>query len=200
MEIGQLVLVKAKGSTCRIYCMEKKDQGYRRIMPVIDGFVGKNGVSGNKKEGDLKTPLGMFKIGYSFGFAKSLTTKLEYRQITLKSRWCSNVKSKQYNTWTQKRWESSCEDLWKYRHEYRYAAVIEYNMGEKKETGKGSAIFLHCSAHPTSGCVGAPTLAIKEILRWLDKEKSPHIIIKQDFTKVKKHKSIRIQKGKLIKN
>lgn len=177
MDIGQLVLVKAKGNTCKIYCMEKRGQGYKRIMPVINGFVGKKGVSCNKREGDLKTPMGVFKIGYSFGVARAIRTGLEYRQITKKSRWCCNTKSKRYNTWTQKRWESDCEDLWKYRREYKYAAVIEYNMGDKKVSGKGSAIFLHCSTSPTAGCVGAPTGEIKEILHWLNKNENPHIII-----------------------
>lgn len=176
--IKQLIVVKARGSRCRIYCLERSVGGFIQVLPTMDGFVGKNGVSFQKKEGDGKTPAGLYKIGHAFGMGKGLRTGLPYRQIRYGSRWCSNPQSKNYNTYTEKAWETNCEDLWKYKREYRYGAVIEYNMGKDTIKGRGSAIFLHCKLSPTAGCVAAKKDCIKRILAWLNIKKNPHILIK----------------------
>lgn len=176
--VKQLIVVKAQGSRCIIKCMEKRGEGYIQVMPQISGFVGREGVTRDKREGDGKTPKGLFKIGHAFGMAKKINTGLKYKRITSKSRWCCNVNSKCYNRWIESRWEKSCEDLWKYKREYRLGAVIEYNMDKNTVSGRGSAIFLHCSKGvPTAGCVAAAFPDIKRILSWLDGKKNPHILI-----------------------
>lgn len=178
MLIKQLILVKAEGNRCRIYCMERRrGGGYVRVMPAAEGYVGKTGITKHKKEGDMKTPAGTYAIGFAFGRGKHINTRLDYRQITFKSRWCTNPDSKVYNRWTDKRWEKDCEDLWKYHSEYKYGAVIKYNMDESAKKGRGSAIFIHCKNSPTAGCVAARQECIKKILAWLDSRKNPHIYI-----------------------
>lgn len=139
---------------------------------ITEGFIGKNGVTKNKKEGDGKTPLGKFNVGICFGIHKKIDTKLEYIQINPNLYWVDDVISKYYNklvdiTKVDKDWNSA-EHLIDYPIEYEYALEIKTNP--KCEKGKGSAIFLHCSNQkPTAGCIAINTNYMIELLKSLNK-------------------------------
>ena len=72
---------------------------------LIDDFkfkcsVGKNGFSKDKKEGDNKTPIGVFKLGsiyYRGDRIKKLISKLKKIKIKKNMGWCDDPKSKNYN-------------------------------------------------------------------------------------------------------
>lgn len=56
------------------------------------------------------------------------------------------------------------------------AAVIGYNT--KRTPKRGSAIFLHTHGKgSTAGCVSVTTAQAKTLLRWMDPEKTPRIVI-----------------------
>lgn len=171
----QLIYVKIKGNKCSIDCMEKRGDGYISKVPRMYGFAGKRGATKQKREGDLKTPLGLYRIGGAFGLRKPYTN-LDWFKISNKSRWCTGD-GRYYNSYTDKRWLKNCEDMWKYRKEYRYGFVIEYNMGKGAVDKMGSAIFFHCKTSPTAGCIGVKGGDMVRILEWLNKEKEPHIYI-----------------------
>ena len=59
--------------------------------------IGKNGITENKKEGDMKTPLGTFDLGISIGTYENVDTKLEYFKINEDLHWVDDSKSKFYN-------------------------------------------------------------------------------------------------------
>lgn len=180
MKAKQIVVVKAVDSDALITCYEKRGDGYKRVLPPMKGYVGKHGVTKNKREGDGKTPEGVFAIGFAFGFTPSARTNLKYRRIRKNSLWCSDGSSLLYNTWCHAATEEQ-ERLWKYKSEYWRGAVIKYNYGDKRVQGKGSAIFLHIKNAPTAGCVAASPLCISKILAWLDYRKKPVIVIKRDL-------------------
>ena len=48
-----------------------------------NGYVGKNGITDNKKEGDGKTPTGLYDLGTAFGVASNPGTKLSYRKFNV---------------------------------------------------------------------------------------------------------------------
>lgn len=61
---------------------------------------------------------------------------------------------------------------------YHYGIVINYNI-DPIITNKGSAIFLHCSnGSYTAGCISLLENETIYILKWLDNDSKPLILIK----------------------
>jgi L,D-peptidoglycan transpeptidase YkuD (ErfK/YbiS/YcfS/YnhG family) len=183
LNFSQLVLVSAAGSNAEIYCYDKGRDGlwtFNKTTGYIKGYVGKNGVSSNKSEGDNCTPAGLFGLGYAFGNSAKPATGLEFRAVTKESYWVDDPNSLYYNQWVEGKqnadWHSA-EHLSDSKSYYAYAVVVDYNMAPDTVPGKGSAIFLHCKTEPTTGCVAAPQDSILKILKWLSEEKKPGILI-----------------------
>ena len=72
---------------------------------IVDQFkfrccIGKNGLTRDKKEGDLKTPKGTYKLGilyYRNDRNPISDTKLTIKRITKTMGWCNDPKIKYYN-------------------------------------------------------------------------------------------------------
>ena len=120
--------------------------------------IGKSGITHVKKEGDLATPKGVFKLGllyYRKDRNKSLKSKLKKRVIKKNMGWCSDAKSKKYNQEIYFPFKYGAERLYRKDKIYDIFINIKYNQLPIVK-GKGSAIFLHLSNKkykPTSGCV-----------------------------------------------
>ena len=127
--------------------------------------VGKKGISLHKKEGDLKTPRGVFSLGPLFyrkdKFSK-ISTRLKKIPIKKNMGWCDDINSNLYNKLINTNLKISHEKM--YRHDYKYDLVIPVNYNTKKIVKKkGSAIFLHLTVDykKTQGCI---TLKKKDFL------------------------------------
>ena len=120
--------------------------------------IGKEGITRNKKEGDLKTPKGKFKlklIFYRKDKIKILKTSLKKIAIQKNMGWCDDIKSKKYNKLINFPFKYSAEKLWRKDNIYDVAIVLNYNLNPVKKN-KGSAIFLHIAKKnyiPTRGCI-----------------------------------------------
>ena len=121
--------------------------------------IGKKGFSDNKKEGDNKTPKGIFKIGSIFYRAdkvKKPTSNLDTIIIKKNMAWCDDPRSKFYNKLIKikKGLNISYEKLFRSDSKYDLLIVIKYNF-KKIIKSKGSAIFLHLTKNysPTQGCI-----------------------------------------------
>jgi L,D-peptidoglycan transpeptidase YkuD (ErfK/YbiS/YcfS/YnhG family) len=120
--------------------------------------IGKEGITRNKKEGDLKTPKGKFKlklIFYRKDKIKILKTSLKKIAIKKSMGWCDDIKSKKYNKLISFPFKYSAEKLWRKDNIYDVAIVLNYNLNPVKKN-KGSAIFLHIAKKnyiPTRGCI-----------------------------------------------
>lgn len=129
-------------------------------------FIGKNGITDNKKEGDGKTPIGKYNLGVAFGTHDEVKFD-NYIKINENLYWVDDVSSKFYNqlvdiTKVKKDWNSS-EHLIQYQKQYEYA--IEIKTNPQNFPGKGSAIFLHCSAGKhTAGCIAIDAKYMKFLL------------------------------------
>ena len=176
----QLVLVAASGSSCRLYAYARGSDGIWVKTLGTSGRVGKNGVTDEKREGDKKTPAGLYALGFAFGHDDSPNPDYPYRAITSDSYWVDDPDSSHYNQWVEgaadKDW-SSAENLGRIKTEYALAVVVEYNYGSSTVPGKGSAIFLHVGSESTSGCIAIPKSDLKSLIKWLDEDKHPHILI-----------------------
>jgi len=127
---------------------------------IIDDFhfkccVGKNGLNLNKKEGDLTTPKGLFKLEKLYFRADRVGTpksEIIKKSITKKLAWCDDSTHKKYNQEIYTKSKSK-ENLFRKNHSYDYLITINHN--HKKIPGKGSAIFIHLTENykPTAGCI-----------------------------------------------
>ena len=120
--------------------------------------VGKSGISASKKEGDLASPRGIFKLGllyYRKDRIKSLKCKIRKKIIKKNMGWCNDSKSKEYNQEIYFPSKYHAEKLYRKDNIYNIFINIKYNYCPIVK-GKGSAIFLHLSNinyKPTSGCI-----------------------------------------------
>ena len=120
--------------------------------------IGKSGVTQSKKEGDLTTPKGLFRLGllyYRKDKIKLLKCKIKKRAIKKGMGWCNDSKSKKYNQEISFPFKYGAEKLYRKDKIYDIFINIKYNQLPIVK-GKGSAIFLHLSNKkykPTSGCV-----------------------------------------------
>lgn len=134
-------------------------------------YLGKNGVTMDKKEGDGKTPIGEFKLGIILGMhpKEEIVNGVQsgYIQITEDMYWVDDPKSKYYNklvclSKVKKDWNSA-EHLIDYPIQYEY--LVEIKTNPKNIPGKGSAIFLHCTNNkPTEGCIAIDRENMKKLI------------------------------------
>ena len=144
------------------------NNGKREELLRTDAYVGRNGCDTDKREGDGKTPVGVYEIRRGFGLNTPPAVSIDYTQLQGGEQWVDDVDSTRYNQWVTKDttpvdWKSA-EDLTSETVAYKYVAVIEYNT-DNIVNGAGSAIFLHCSkGRPTSGCISVSEDAMVKIL------------------------------------
>ena len=120
--------------------------------------IGKFGTTSSKKEGDLASPKGIFKLGllyYRKDRIKSLKCKIKKRIIKKNMGWCDDSRSKKYNQEITFPFRDGAEKLYRKDKMYDIFINIKYNHSPIVK-GKGSAIFLHLTNKkykPTNGCV-----------------------------------------------
>jgi L,D-peptidoglycan transpeptidase YkuD (ErfK/YbiS/YcfS/YnhG family) len=120
--------------------------------------IGKSGIANSKKEGDLATPRGVFKLGFLYyrnDRNKSLKSKLKKKVIRKNMGWCNDSKCKKYNQEIYLPSKYGAEKLYRKDKIYDILINIKYNHSPIIK-GKGSAIFLHLTNikyKPTKGCI-----------------------------------------------
>lgn len=168
-------------------------------IPIV---VGKNGLGWSvhetalqtfggpiKKEGDLKSPAGVFKLGTAFGYAanpEASWVNYPYWPVTSKTMCIEDVASAYYNQIIDEGevaadW-SSTDHMRRKDDLYQWGVFVEHNFPEQKPKA-GSCIFLHIwntkggrSPGGTAGCTAMDKTQIVEVLRWLDEEKSQMMV------------------------
>tara|TARA_Y100000768_G_scaffold299854_1_gene233615 strand:+ start:184 stop:678 length:495 start_codon:yes stop_codon:yes gene_type:complete len=120
--------------------------------------IGKKGSTKNKKEGDKKTPKGIFKIENLYfrkDRLKKPLTSLNCIEIKKSMGWCNDIRvTKKYNKLIKINRKISHEKLLRKDHKYDLLIPIKYNF-KKSIIGQGSCIFIHLTKDfkPTAGCV-----------------------------------------------
>ena len=155
----------------KVYLYDKEDDKTWTKRLSVDGYVGQNGITNNKKEGDRKTPSGIYGFDIAFGLAENPGTNIIYKQINKNDYWVDDPNSKYYNKWVDimevDKDFKSAEHLYDHKIAYKYGLVINYNT-ENIIKGKGSAIFFHVSTNgPTHGCVSVDEDTMVKILKIL---------------------------------
>lgn len=189
-EADRLILVEAFGTECRVSvyarCVDEAPAAepqeigpaFPALLPETEGSdtvctwsrvltttgsLGAAGI-GKTREGDLKTPQGLFSISpFAFGNADAPEgCTLPYHKVSANDYWCGDSASPYYDqlvdiSKTGSVFDlSASEHLIDYGRYYNYCLNIEYN--KEHTPGKGSALFLHCNradgaVETTHGCI-----------------------------------------------
>ena len=184
---GQLLLVIENSNiffTKRIvYALEKRSGIWQMAFEPFYAVVGKNGFAppDEKREGDGKTPSGIYPLKQTFGYYESINSKMPYRQALEDDLWIDDANANDYNRWVKAN-ETSAKSYEKMKRDddlYKYGIVIEYNNNPVVK-GYGSAIFFHVWGGEdvtTEGCVAVSEENIIKILTWLNPKSLPLIIM-----------------------
>ena len=132
--------------------------------------MGKRGIGLKKKEGDLITPTGQYKIKYIL-YRKDRIKKIQsnIRKIVINKNmgWCDDPRSKKYNKLVNLPFNDNYEKLFKRQNIYDIILVLNYNMSPIRKN-KGSAIFIHIAKknyEKTKGCIAIKKVELLKILK-----------------------------------
>ena len=131
--------------------------------------IGKLGVNFSKKEGDLTTPMGLFKLGllyYRKDRIKLFKCSIKRKIIKKNMGWCYDSESKKYNREISFPFKYKAERLYRKDNIYDILINIKYNYFPVNK-GKGSAIFLHLANKKFVGTKGCIALQKKDFLKIL---------------------------------
>ena len=186
-------------ATLRTYELGR-DGRWRAKLGPMPARIGSRGfvTAATRRQGSAQTPAGTFRITRAIGSAVDPGTDLPYTRFDRNDWWPYDPRSpRTYNVFQTRRvagaaWRRSwAEHLWSYGGQYRFAAVINYNLPsglyrsggqwfarEPANTRKGGGIFLHVNGPGgTAGCVTLAAADMRAVLRWLDSAKRPRIVM-----------------------
>lgn len=142
-----------------------------------------------KREGDGRSPAGVFSIGEAFGYAPTAATGLHYAAMDAND-WCVDVDGSPYYNEIVDSAEvgagavkESTEPMRRDLHadgdqRYRLGFVIANNP--RNARGGGSCIFGHLWKSPdstTAGCTAMAPASMDTLLRWLDAGRHPVFVL-----------------------
>jgi L,D-peptidoglycan transpeptidase YkuD (ErfK/YbiS/YcfS/YnhG family) len=185
--VGQLYERKSAGSNWK---------SVGKDFPVV---IGRNGLAWErasspndalaplseiKKEGDGRSPAGLFPLTFAFGRPeKPGGVKLSYTKLEKYSECVDDAASHHYNKLVERLqvgifdWKSS-EKMLEVGPEYDLGLFVAHNSYPVR-SGDGSCIFLHVwkdAATGTSGCTAMKREDLERILAWADPAKTPYLV------------------------
>ena len=157
----------------------------KHTLQVDDFFfkccIGKNGATRFKREGDHKTPIGIYKLEHLYYREDRLfrpKTALKCIKINKNQGWCDDVNyPKKYNKLINVNKYIKHEKLLRKDHKYDLLIPIKYNFNNPK-INRGSCIFIHLTNNykPTAGCIALKKKDFLIILKLIKKNSKIKII------------------------
>lgn len=166
-EVNQMIVVSANGSRAKVSMHNKDENGEWIQLLETEGYVGRMGI-GKTKEGEAKTPVGVFHFTDAFGINEDPGCDMPYLQVDDSYYWVDDSNSSYYNKFVTTKdvccdWKSA-EHIIGAGKVYNYVLALDYNS--ECVPGMGSAIFLHCeNGKPTAGCVSVPEEIMIQIMQ-----------------------------------
>jgi D-alanyl-D-alanine dipeptidase len=178
-------------SNAKLQRYHLKNSKWQKVGQEVDIKIGRNGMGWGlglhkipknasiiKKEGDGKSPIGIFKLGNAFGY-EPFDTKYPYNVMQEYHHCVDDGKSRFYNRIINSNMRivkdyTSYENMKFPANYYKYGIVVNHNPDNIP--GRGSCIFMHIKEIPTSGCDAMSEDEIKEVIAWLKKEANPILV------------------------
>lgn len=165
---------------------EKEKDTYKAVSVPVEVVLGRSGLGWDhdrqplKREGDGRSPAGVFDITESFGEDPKANSALSYLYADDKLICIDDVNDSRYNTISSMDVDNipkSYESMRRADAVYRNGAVINYNS--QRVSGRGSCIFFHLNhpnKRPTSGCTAMDEQPLLDLLGWFDPHKKPKLL------------------------
>jgi zinc D-Ala-D-Ala dipeptidase len=173
---------------------EKQEGKWMAVGEKVPVVIGKSGIAWDgilempkttdpiKKEGDGRSPAGVFKLSQLFGFdPSSPESKIPYLPLNEYTECVDDASSQSYNQIVNTKqmpnrdWQSS--EKMRQIDLYKLGVVVDYNS--ENVPGAGSCIFMHIwngAGHGTAGCTAMNQDKLTEIADWLDTTKMPVLV------------------------
>ncbi|MBR1392005.1 MAG: L,D-transpeptidase family protein [Lachnospiraceae bacterium] len=164
----QWIIVTATEDGARLELYERQKDGHWLRRVNAPAAIGKNGI-GKEREGDGKTPQGVFRLLFAFGTKDKPDTNFPYLQMDASYYWVDDSRSRYYNQLVsvgvvRQDWESA-EHIVEKGASYHYVLALDYNAD--CIPGKGSAIFLHCMPSEGAGCIAVEEVVMRKLLKFI---------------------------------
>lgn len=164
-------VVGVGGSDAKMDVYQRTGAGWQPVAVGIPAFVGSRGMASQTREGEMKTPMGIFTLDFAFGTAPNPGGGLRYVQVGPNHWWDGDVNSPTYNS-MQVCEKSQCPFSTDSPTENleipQYVHAVAMGVNSERVPGNGSAFFLHATdGGPTAGCVAIDDAKLVEIIRWL---------------------------------
>jgi L,D-peptidoglycan transpeptidase YkuD (ErfK/YbiS/YcfS/YnhG family) len=200
-------------SSTATLCLYQKSSGkWQAAGPTWQARLGKNGLiwgkglhpqptqSATKKEGDNRSPAGVFAIGGAWGAAHKIqkSPSLAYRQVTTRDLWVEDPTSPSYNkhivldhepttAWEKKQQMKQNDPV------HALKLFIAHNPPPAATPGAGSAIFFHIwrndGAKATAGCTTMDVKKLQSLIAKIDPARRPLYVLlpRADYEKLRSH-------------
>ncbi len=203
--VRQLVTVTNRGwsrTGANLRVWQRDGGSWRQVRGPVRVSLGWNGFvkARERRQSTGTTPAGRFTMRSVFGTRADPGSNLPYRRVDGDDFWPYEPRDPAtYNVLQPSRsprtsWRAGyVERLADYPVEYAYSIVLGYNLPRgvrwsarrqqyvarhRADTARGGGIFLHVKEKPTTaGCVSAPLRQVRWLVRWLDPELHPRIVM-----------------------
>lgn len=151
-----------------------------------------------KKEGDGRSPAGVFDLGGVWGVHKSVKkhAKMPYHQVTSRDLWVEDPTSKYYNQFLtlehepRTDWEKKAQMV---QNDYPHSLklFIKHNAAPRIVPNGGSSIFFHIwrreGAAASAGCTTMEENKLREMIATVDPERRPLYVLlpRAEYEKLK---------------
>ncbi len=140
----------------------------------------------SKREGDGRSPAGIFPLISAFGYAHPDSLKglgFPYEHVDAFTQCIEDTGSAFYNQIidaqeTPSDW-TSADHMLRKDDLYEWGVLVGHNYGKSRQAGDGSCIFLHAwrkAGSGTAGCTAMEKKQMREIVFWLDAAKKPFLV------------------------
>ena len=162
----ELVITAYEGTEAAAELRSIRKNGSVHILGRGSAYIGRNGL-GKEREGDGKTPEGIFHATAAFGIMPDPGTKLRYIKVS-PSVYACDEEGPYYNKIIDIDTTSHIchgEKMSELSPEYDYGIATDYNPDNIYPLG--SAIFIHCKGEKksTAGCVAVDKRFMVKILK-----------------------------------
>lgn len=151
----------------------------------FDAVAGAQASAPRKREGDGRSPAGVFPLDTVFGFqplAASPAVGLPYVSLTDQTDCVDDPSSVHYNTVVARdrvsRVDWSSAERMRSIDQYKLGVIVGYNAAPPVP-GRGSCIFLHIWSGPastTAGCTALDARELGAVVAWLDASRRPMLV------------------------
>ncbi|HEX8678394.1 MAG TPA: L,D-transpeptidase family protein, partial [Chthoniobacterales bacterium] len=165
---------------------------WQRVSPEVPVTLGRNGLAWGvglhaqraaKREGDGRSPAGVFQLERIYGRdARAPSQHFPYQQLSAGMEGVDDSQSRYYNRLVDapqvrdRDWRSS-EKVRPSNPMFRWCVEVRHNWEQRPALG--SCIYLHiwkAPGVPTSGCTAMSEPALERLVGWLDRAKRPLVV------------------------